>query len=248
MNVVLWWHTSANEITLMLWKIPGSTNQPAPDTWPRTSAGMAGPRNTTISRITDMLTSAMPLALASRPMSLVSDSGNEMPVMHNTISVFLASRKSTTLNDSTWRAKTDLRTCGIVSPMITANPTLPPNPNRPWASRIAVFPRSPYAWLTKPVYVFAPDSLVLTMIMRSVQSLTTASRASKTSPVNSPALRNARGMPTMPAPRIELDMLKKAARRSLLPCSVTRWCNKVSWWSVASSSSSCSPGSCAMTR
>ncbi|KAH3661241.1 hypothetical protein OGAPHI_006648 [Ogataea philodendri] len=151
MNVVLWWHTKAKEMTLMLWKMFGLKNQPDPEMEPLRSSSMAGPRNTTIDRITLMLASAIPLALASFEMSLVSDSGNETHVIQITISVLRDKRKSTADDEATWLLNSERSTCGMVSPMITANPMLPPNPNSPWASKIATFPRSPNAWLTKAV-------------------------------------------------------------------------------------------------
>lgn len=109
--------------------------------------------------------------------------------------------------------QTACKTCGMVSPTMTPNATMPPNANSHWARLMAIRPLLPKQCSTVPWKLLAPLSLLLTTIRQMVQSTTKVSPTSRTMPESRPACLNAYGCPMMPAPMMLLAMFMKADRR-----------------------------------
>src|SRR4051812_28325329 len=102
-------------------------------------------------------------------MSLYSDSGYETPRTKRTMTARRSVRSQR--NDISRRDGNNApSTCGMVSPTIMQNATMPPNANAHWATEIAMSPLFPKQYCMVAWNESAPLNLELITMRRMVQS------------------------------------------------------------------------------
>ena len=193
----------------MPWNMPPLTVSSGVENEPRASEGTKKPWTSTVVTMTSMPMRANVLALASLAMSRYSVSGKLMPMM-KTAMAMRRSVSSPTTGTSGRPGHTATKTCGMVSPTMTPNATMPPNANTHWAMLMAIMPGRPKQCSTVPWKLLVPLSLLLMTIRHTVQSTTTVNPISNTMPASKPVCRIAYGCPMMPAPMMELAMFMNA--------------------------------------